>query len=139
MDWLFEVADEIRKSGSYSIQKVEPVEPEIVAPKKTGYFSRATVKAIESIIGKASKCKEKEDFEAVIALERVFHEAHRYSVLQSAGWKIKQNFRLDRTYIPKWSTAYERTGSEYEEHYVEFYEWEKPDLLSTYDDGFNPF
>ena len=120
-----EVLPAIRKNGTYSINKIQPVEPEIVAPKKSGYMTRATVKAIESIIDRAFKCKFPEDFEAVIALDNVFRANHGYSVLEQAGLEIVSEYEYVDKYIYSGSREYEIYQTNFLQGYIQTYKWKK--------------
>ena len=120
-----EVLPAIRKNGTYSINKIQPVEPEIVAPKKSGYMTRATVKAIENIIDRAFKCKFPEDFEAVIALDNVFRANHGYSVLEQAGLEIVSEYEYVDKYIYSGSREYEIYQTNFLQGYIKTYKWKK--------------
>lgn len=76
-----EVLPVIRKTGSYYIQKVEPVESEIVASKKLATLLALPLTLLKVLL-RASKYKEKEDLEAIIVLDHVFQEARGYSVIK---------------------------------------------------------
>lgn len=120
-----EVLPAIRKNGTYSINKIQPVEPEIVAPKKSGYMTRATVKAIENIIDRAFKCEFPEDFEAVIALDNVFRANHGYSVLEQAGLKVVSEYEYVDKYIYSGTREYEIYQTNFLQGYIKTYKWKK--------------
>ena len=120
-----EVLPAIRRTGSYSIQKAQPVEPEIVAPKKSGYLTRATVKAIESIIDRAFKCQETEDFETVIALDNVFRANYGYSVLEQAGLEVVSEYEYVDKYFYSGSREYQIYQTNFFKGYIKTYKWKK--------------
>ena len=72
MDWLFDVADEIRRTGSYS------------AKAKRSRRTLSSFKAAEVLIDKAFKCKTSADWQPVLALDKVFQGIYGYSVLEVA-------------------------------------------------------
>ena len=67
IDWLWEVADEIRRTGSYSAKR-----------------SPSSFKPAKSIIDEAFKCKNNADWQSVQALDKVFQGIYGYSVLETA-------------------------------------------------------
>ena len=69
MDWLWEVADEIRRTGSYSTKKRLP-------PR--------SLKDAEPIISKAVRCKTEADCQEVYALDRAFQSVYGRSILEVA-------------------------------------------------------
>ena len=69
MDWLWEVADEIRRTGSYSTQ---------------ARLSPKSFKDAEALIDRAFKCKTEADCQQVEALDKVFQGVYGYSVLKIA-------------------------------------------------------
>ena len=78
MDWLWDVADEIRRTGMY-----------------TFYSSSSTnnadlIKAANEIISKAFACKSNSDFLALLALDKVFREVYGKSALTLAGLSISE-------------------------------------------------
>ena len=82
MDWLWEVADEIRRTGNYSLRK-----------KQTQFIQQAhssdLLKAAEQIVRKAFACKTDADFLEVLALDNVFREVYGKSALDIAHFKLK--------------------------------------------------
>lgn len=70
MDVLWDIADEIRRTGEYKT--------------KTRRSPRSFMKDAELIIDKTFKCKTHADCQAVIALDKVFQSANSYSVLDVA-------------------------------------------------------
>ena len=72
MDWLWDIADEIRRTGSYS------------ANVKRSRRTLSSFKAAEVLIDKAVQCKTSADWQAVQALDRVFQDNYGYSVLEVA-------------------------------------------------------
>ena len=74
MDWLFDVADEIRRTGSYSLHG---------NPRKLPY-SKGLFKAAEAIVHKAVRCKTDRDFQEVYALDKVFAKMYGHSALNLA-------------------------------------------------------
>ena len=74
MDWLFDVADEIRRTGSYSLHN-NPLK----LPDSIGLF-----KAAEAIVHKAVRCKTDRDFQEVYALDKVFAKMYGHSALNLA-------------------------------------------------------
>lgn len=73
MDWLFDVADEIRRTGSYSAK----------AKRSPSSFKHA-----KNIIDEAFKCKTSADVQLVQALDKVFKGIYGYSVLEVAELDI---------------------------------------------------
>lgn len=75
MDWLWEVADEIRRTGSYSTRR--------------SCGSLSSFKAAEALISKAVRCKTKADRQEVIALDKVFQGVYGYSALEVAEIQLE--------------------------------------------------
>ena len=67
IDWLWEVAYEIRRTGSYSAKR-----------------SPSSFKHAKNIIDEAFKCKSSLDWQSVQALDKVFQGIYGYSVLEVA-------------------------------------------------------
>lgn len=67
MDVLWEIADEIRRTGSYSAKKKLPAN---------------SFKAAEALIDKVFKCKTEADCEQIRTLDKVFQGVYGYSVLE---------------------------------------------------------
>ena len=110
MDWLFDVADEIRRTGSYSIRKE-------YVPERT--IPASTMKAAEKVLTRAFKCKTSEDFQTVLALDEIFKHYTGESALEIAGLKL----------VKKSGTKYYpiilSDGSRYTHDWTyEFYAWE---------------
>ena len=82
MDWLWEVADEIRRTGSYSLRKKQP---QFIQQA----YSPNLLQAAEQIIRKAFACNSKADFLEVLALDNVFREFYGKSALDIAHFKLK--------------------------------------------------
>ena len=82
MDWLWGVADEIRRTGSYSMQT------EQLQLNQQDY---SMLKAAEQIIHKALKCEAKTDFLEVLALDNVFRETYGKSALEIAHFRLKSD------------------------------------------------
>ena len=76
IDWLWSVADEIRRTGSYTLHSKNT--------RKLPY-SKGLFKAAETIIHKAVRCKTDKDFQEVKALDKVFCEMYEHSALKLAG------------------------------------------------------
>ena len=72
MDWLWDIADEIRRTGSYSTKA------------KRSRRSLSSFKAAEVLIDKAFQCKTSSDWQPVMALDKVFQDNYGYSVLKVA-------------------------------------------------------
>ena len=104
MDWLFDVADEIRRTGSYSLQKKQPQ-----------VHSKNLIKDAEQIIHKAFTCETKTDFLEVLALDNVFKAEFGYSALETAGISIVEEINYERKPIP-FSTC----GATYRERHSTF-------------------
>lgn len=93
MDWLFEIADEIRRTGSYSLKSAPKNEP----------LPKDVFKTAEEIVNKALACKEDEDFFAVLALDKLFSSMYGKSALEAAGLSICQEIGyipLDKSSTP---------------------------------------
>ena len=75
MEWLFDVADEIRRTGSYST--------------KRSRGSLSSFKAAEVLISKAVRCKTKVDRQEVVALDKVFQSNYGYSALDVAEIQLE--------------------------------------------------
>ena len=85
-----EVLPQLRKTGSYSlpqkdnrpaVQQDKPRRPSLPA-------TSAPVKAAEKIISKVYKCKKKEDFEAVLELDKFFELTFGQSALDIMGLEL---------------------------------------------------
>ena len=72
MDWLWDIADEIRRTGSYSTKA------------KRSRCSLTSFRAAEVLIDKAFQCKTSSDWQSVQALDKVFQGIYGYSVLEVA-------------------------------------------------------
>ena len=72
MDWLWDVADVIRRTGSYS------------AKTKRSRRSLNSFKAAEVLIDKVVQCKTSADWQSVQILDRLFQDNYGYSVLEAA-------------------------------------------------------
>ena len=81
MDWLFDVADEIRRTGRYSLKRK--------TTKKTPALSRETMSAAAEIYHRALHCEDNSDVQEVFALDKAFQHFTGESALQIA------NFTLD--------------------------------------------
>ena len=75
MDWLWEVADEIRRTGRYSTRR--------------SCGSLSSFKAAETLISKAVRCKTEADRQEVIALDKVFQTNYGYSALEVAEIQLE--------------------------------------------------
>lgn len=84
MDWLFDVADEIRRTGSYSLRKKQPQFTQQA-------HSKNLLKSAEQIVRKAFACKTKADFLEVLALDNVFKEVYGKSALDIAHFRLKSD------------------------------------------------
>ena len=80
MDWLWKVADEIRRTGSYSLRTEQPQ-----------LNQQDMLKAAEQIIHNALKCETKTDFLEVLALDNVFKETYGKSALEIAHFTLKSD------------------------------------------------
>ena len=67
MDVLWDIADEIRRTGNYSAKKKLPA---------------SSFKAAEALIDKAFKCRTEADCQEVRTLDKVFQGVYGYSVLE---------------------------------------------------------
>ena len=120
MDWLFDVADEIRRTGSYSLQKKQPQINQQAQPKNL-------IRDAEQIIHKAFACETKTDFLEVLALDKVFKAEFGYSALETAGISIVEEINYERkpipfstfgaTYRERHSTFELQHNLEWQEHY----------------------
>lgn len=81
MDWLFEVADEIRRTGSYTLPRK--------AAKKKPALSLDVMSAAGEISRKALRCEKNIDVQEVLALDEVFKHFAGESVLQIAHFTLK--------------------------------------------------
>ncbi len=70
IDVLWDIADEIRRTGSYS------------AKAKRSRYSLTSFKAAKVLIDKAVRCKTSADVQSVTALDRLFQDNYGYSVLE---------------------------------------------------------
>ena len=82
MDWLWDVADEIRRTGSYSLRKKQSQFSQQV-------HSKNLLQAAEQIVRKALACKAKADFLEVLALDNIFKEVYGKSALDIARFRLK--------------------------------------------------
>lgn len=73
MDWLWDVADEIRRTGSYSTG----------AQRSFKFFKTA-----ELLLDKAVRCKTEADRQSVLGLDRLCQDAYGCSVLEVAGIEL---------------------------------------------------
>ena len=78
-----DVLPSIRKTGSYTAPNARK------KPERESHMSAAWVKAVSKIIDMAFGAKTEEDFQKVIALDRVFTQETGYSALEAAGFKLK--------------------------------------------------
>lgn len=86
-----EVLPSIRRTGSYSVPALRDEnndKPAVPQEEKQPYMSRARFSAVNTIISKALSCKKEEDFQKVIALDRVFTKQAGYSALEAAGLSL---------------------------------------------------
>ena len=103
MDWLFEVADEIRRIGCSSIVQNTPSQ---------------LWDAAESIIRLAFDCSEAKDFIEVIALDNVFKKIYGRSALDLAGLEVVEHIKYLPRFSPSGDMYKERLSSHFElEHY----------------------
>ena len=78
-----DVLPSIRKTGSYSVPNAYE------KPEKKKHVSISWVKAVSKIIDMAFSAKTEEDFQKVLALDRLFKQETGYSTLETAGLKLK--------------------------------------------------
>ena len=95
------------------------------------------VKAAERLAQKAFKCKNPEDFQAVIAMDEDFKDAFGYS------WLERHGFRLDSKFVPATPEQKKAAGKySWQEFDVEVFFWHHDyDLtkLVAKDDDIYPF
>ena len=78
-----DVLPSIRKTGTYTVPTAQE------KPEKKSHMSTAWVKAVSKIIDMALSAKTEEDFQKVLAFDRVFKQETGYSALEAAGLKLK--------------------------------------------------
>ena len=76
MDWLWDVADEIRRTGSYATGARR-------AQRSFKFFKTA-----ELLLDKAVRCKTEADRQSVLGLDRLCQDAYGCSVLEVAGIEL---------------------------------------------------
>ena len=84
MDWLFEVADEIRRTGSYSLKKRKTA-------KKKPALTLEIMNAAEKIYHKALHCADSSDVHEVLALDETFKRFTGESALDIANFTLRSN------------------------------------------------
>ena len=77
MDWLWDVADEIRRTGSYS------------TGAKRAQRSFKFFKTAELLLDKAVRCKTDADRQSVLGLDKLCRDAYGCSVLEVAGIELE--------------------------------------------------
>ena len=92
-----EVLPQIRKTGCF---EGTAVDPKLKLPAHSGI-----IKAAEKIIDKVFTCKEEEDYQAVLALDKVFKETFGRSALEMANIKLV-SVRKDIMYYEKEEIIY---------------------------------
>ena len=113
MDWLFDVADEIRRTGSYTLKK----SPEV----PQGMFEAA-----ERIVSKALACTNDEEYKETLTLDKVFRNMYGKSALDLAGlsiYEMTEYVAMDNTDTPpllKYNVHFELKNSLY---------WERRETL----------
>lgn len=106
IDWLWEVADEIRRTSSYSLQQKQQQLPQQV---------HSLINAAEQIIHKAFACKTETDYLEVLALNNVFKAEFGYSALETAGISIVEEITYESKPIP-----FSQCGAKYQERHSNF-------------------
>ena len=76
MDWLWDVADEIRRTGNYS------------TGARRAQCSFKFFKTAELLLDKAVRCKTEADRQSVLGLDRLCQDAYGCSVLEVAGIEL---------------------------------------------------
>ena len=89
MDWLWDVADEIRRTGSYSVSGKR-------APRSLKFFKTA-----EALIDKAVRCKTECDRQSVRALDRLCQDTYGCSILEVAGIELEAQPEVQSTPAPQ--------------------------------------
>ena len=84
MDWLFDVADEIRRTGSYSLKKRKTA-------KKKPALTLEIMNAAEKIYHKALHCADSSDVHEVLALDETFKRFTGESALDIANFTLRSN------------------------------------------------
>lgn len=84
IDVLWEIADELRRNGSYIIQKKDEDTNHIIIQPSI----QDIMKAADHIYSKAFSCKNYDDFYAVLAIDKVFKEFTGKSALDIAGLQL---------------------------------------------------
>ena len=84
MDWLWEVADEIRRTGSYSIKRKRRVTKKKPAPSLGSIMD-----ACEKIYDLALHCKSNNDVQKVLAMDEAFKRSVGDSALEMAHFDLK--------------------------------------------------
>ena len=84
MDWLWEVADEIRRTGSYSLKKKKRVTKKKPAPSLGSIMD-----ACETIYDLALHCESNNDVQKVLAMDEAFKRSVGDSALEMAHFDLK--------------------------------------------------
>ena len=84
MDWLFEVAEEIRRTGSYSLKRKRKV-----AKKKFAPSLESIIDACEQFYHLALHCENNDDVKKVLALDEAFRRYTGESALEIAHFRLK--------------------------------------------------
>lgn len=84
MDWLWEVADEIRRTGAYSLKKKRAV-----TKKKPAPSLKSIMDACEIIYDLALHCENNNDVQKVLAMDEVFKRSVGDSALEMAHFNLK--------------------------------------------------
>lgn len=90
IDVLWEIADEIRRNGSYMLQKKDDDTAHIIIKPSI----QGIMKAADRIYSKAFSCKNDDDFYAVLALDKAFKEFTGQSALDIAGLQLIESTRV---------------------------------------------
>ena len=84
MDWLWEVADEIRRTGSYSIKRKRKI-----TKKKPVHSLGRIMDACEKIYDLALHCESNDDVQKVLAMDEAFKHSVGESALEIAHFSLK--------------------------------------------------
>ena len=86
MDWLWDVADEIRRTGMY-----------VLYPSSSPN-SADLIRAANEVISKAFACENSKDFLALLALDKVFREVYGKSALALAELSVSEEVSFGPDY-----------------------------------------
>ena len=106
MDWLWDIADEIRRTGMYILYPQQNSSPN----------SSDLIKAASEITTKAFTCETNSDFLALLALDKVFREVYGKSALVLAGLSVSEEVSFGPDYDPS-DTQFLQRHSHFELHH----------------------